>query len=233
MPKTSSGKIRRVGRARLLRARPHAPWEPRRCGAVLGWGSPAWAPSYGAGGARQRRRCLRWRLADLRRLAPRGVCSSPSHPQNDVESRAKCHALVLRVCRIPVVVRVWRTCPIRPLCRGGESHELSGRRSAGAARRGATTPSSPSGSSLKILSRTLGEGPGRVFVERYDVQRSAEHADEMVDAARSGVRSSCSPREPCCATPDDAFSSRRLPGGRRRPPSPWCGLAARRSLGPA
>jgi 1-acyl-sn-glycerol-3-phosphate acyltransferase len=38
-----------------------------------------------------------------------------------------------------------------------------------------------------FISRTLVKGLGAVFVERYDVQRSAEHADELVDAAKAGV----------------------------------------------
>jgi acyl carrier protein len=38
-----------------------------------------------------------------------------------------------------------------------------------------------------FLSRTLVKGLGAVFVERFDVQRSAEHADELVQAARNGV----------------------------------------------
>src|SRR6185503_6606814 len=38
-----------------------------------------------------------------------------------------------------------------------------------------------------FLSRVLVKGLGAVFVERFDVQRSAEHADELVQAARNGV----------------------------------------------
>ena len=38
-----------------------------------------------------------------------------------------------------------------------------------------------------FISRTLVKGLGAVFVERFDVQRSAEHADELVQAARRGV----------------------------------------------
>jgi 1-acyl-sn-glycerol-3-phosphate acyltransferase len=38
-----------------------------------------------------------------------------------------------------------------------------------------------------FFSRTLVRGLGAVFVERFDVQRSAEHADELVEAARRGV----------------------------------------------
>src|SRR6185369_675415 len=37
------------------------------------------------------------------------------------------------------------------------------------------------------LMRTLLAGFGTVFVERFDVQKSAEHADELVDAARAGT----------------------------------------------
>jgi 1-acyl-sn-glycerol-3-phosphate acyltransferase len=38
-----------------------------------------------------------------------------------------------------------------------------------------------------FVSRTLVKGLGAVFVERFDVQRSAEHADELVAAAKNGV----------------------------------------------
>jgi 1-acyl-sn-glycerol-3-phosphate acyltransferase len=38
-----------------------------------------------------------------------------------------------------------------------------------------------------FISKTLVKGLGAVFVERFDVQRSAEHADELVAAAKSGV----------------------------------------------
>jgi len=34
--------------------------------------------------------------------------------------------------------------------------------------------------------RTLLSGFGTVFVERFDVQKSAEHADELVEAAKAG-----------------------------------------------
>jgi 1-acyl-sn-glycerol-3-phosphate acyltransferase len=37
------------------------------------------------------------------------------------------------------------------------------------------------------LSRVLVKGLGGAFVERFDVQKSAEHADELVEMARSGV----------------------------------------------
>jgi acyl carrier protein len=38
-----------------------------------------------------------------------------------------------------------------------------------------------------FISKTLVKGIGAVFVERFDVQRSAEHADELVQAAKRGV----------------------------------------------
>jgi acyl carrier protein len=38
-----------------------------------------------------------------------------------------------------------------------------------------------------FFSRVLVKGLGAVFVERFDVQRSAEHADALVQAAKSGV----------------------------------------------
>ncbi len=38
-----------------------------------------------------------------------------------------------------------------------------------------------------FVARKILEGIGTVFVERFDVQKSAEHADELVDAAKRGV----------------------------------------------
>ncbi|MGH8673519.1 MAG: lysophospholipid acyltransferase family protein, partial [Burkholderiales bacterium] len=38
-----------------------------------------------------------------------------------------------------------------------------------------------------ILMRTLLSGYGTQFIERFDVQKSAEHANELADAARRGV----------------------------------------------
>ena len=38
-----------------------------------------------------------------------------------------------------------------------------------------------------FVTRTLVRGIGACFVERFDVQRSAEHADELVEEAKSGV----------------------------------------------
>ena len=38
-----------------------------------------------------------------------------------------------------------------------------------------------------FFARTLVKGLGALFVERFDVQRSAEHADELVQAAKAGV----------------------------------------------
>jgi 1-acyl-sn-glycerol-3-phosphate acyltransferase len=38
-----------------------------------------------------------------------------------------------------------------------------------------------------FFSRVLVKGIGGVFVERFDVQRSAEHADELVEAAKRGL----------------------------------------------
>jgi 1-acyl-sn-glycerol-3-phosphate acyltransferase len=38
-----------------------------------------------------------------------------------------------------------------------------------------------------FVTRTLVSGIGARFVERFDVQKSAEHADELVEAAKAGV----------------------------------------------
>jgi 1-acyl-sn-glycerol-3-phosphate acyltransferase len=94
-----------------------------------------------------------------------------------------------RVCRIPVVVRGLENLPDAGPFVVAANHTsyldgavlvaaLEWRRYAFVAKR-----------ELKasFIARTLIQGLGARFVERFDVQQSAEHANELVDAAKSGV----------------------------------------------
>jgi acyl carrier protein len=101
----------------------------------------------------------------------------------------KCMRFFFRVCRIPVVVRGLENLPDAGPFVVAANHTsyldgavlvaaLEWRRYAFVAKR-----------ELKasFIARTLIQGLGARFVERFDVQQSAEHANELVDAAKSGV----------------------------------------------
>ena len=82
--------------------------------------------------------------------------------------------------------------------------------------------------------RTLLEGFGTVFVERFDVQKSAEHADELAEAAKQGESLAIFPEGTLLRRPGLLpFPHRRVPGrGAGRHPGGADG-AARRALGAA
>ena len=65
-------------------------------------------------------------------------------------------------------------------------------------------------------------GFGAVFVERFDVQKAAGHADELAEAAKPASRSPSSPRARCCAGPGCCRSAPARSRSRRRPASRWC-----------
>jgi acyl carrier protein len=101
----------------------------------------------------------------------------------------KCMRLFFRACRIPVAVRGLENLPDTGPFVIAANHTsyldgavllaaLEWRRYAFVAKR-----------ELKdsFIARTLVQGLGARFVERFDVQRSAEHADELVEAAKRGV----------------------------------------------
>ena len=82
--------------------------------------------------------------------------------------------------------------------------------------------------------RALLAGFGTQFIERFDVAKSAEHADELAEAAKRGVSLIVFPEGTLQrSTGPDGVSHRRLPGrGAGRHPG-GAGGAARRALGAA
>jgi acyl carrier protein len=101
----------------------------------------------------------------------------------------KCMRLFFRVCRIPLTVRGLENLPAEGPFVIAANHTsyldgavllaaLEWRRYAFVAKRELAD---------NFISRTLVRGLGARFVERFEVQRSAEHADELVQAAKSGV----------------------------------------------
>jgi 1-acyl-sn-glycerol-3-phosphate acyltransferase len=63
-----------------------------------------------------------------------------------------------------------------------------------------------------FIMRTFLGGLGSVFVERFDVQKSAENADQLVAAARQGVSLLLFPKALSATTPAAPLPHRRLPG---------------------
>jgi acyl carrier protein len=191
VPKTSSGKIRRVAAREYYERGPSAVgtqavwWQFVRLG-LAGVGPQlrrGWRAARGvlfALGA--------WLIFGASLLLV--LCSSLVAPGRTTWNLArKCMRLFFRVCRIPVVVRGLENLPASGPYVVAANHTsyldgavlvaaLPWRNYAFVAKRELMD---------NFFSRTLVKGLGAVFVERYDVQRSAEHADELVDAAKSGV----------------------------------------------
>ena len=207
VPKTSSGKIRRVAAREYYERGPSAVGPQRGVAAVHAprrW--PASRPQLRRGVRAAQRRAVRaGGVAHLRRLAParlprRAGRARPRH----LERRPALHALLLpRSAAFRWRCRASRTCPLGAVRHRIQPHQLPRRRGAGCraalarATRSSRSASSPTTSSARVLLRGL----GAVFVERFDVQKSAEHADELVQAAQGRrVARSCSPRARCCAT---------------------------------
>jgi 1-acyl-sn-glycerol-3-phosphate acyltransferase len=101
----------------------------------------------------------------------------------------RCLRFFFRVCRIPVAVQGLENLPPSGPYVVASNHTsyldgavlvavLPWRRYAFVAKRELAD---------NFFSRVLVRGLGAVFVERFDVQRSAEHADALVQAARDGV----------------------------------------------
>jgi len=100
----------------------------------------------------------------------------------------RCLRIFFSVCRIPVVVRGLEHLPPGPhVIAANHTSYLDGavlvaalpwRNYAFVAKRELEQ---------NFFSRVLVRGLGAVFVERFDVQRSAEHADELAQAAKGGV----------------------------------------------
>jgi 1-acyl-sn-glycerol-3-phosphate acyltransferase len=100
----------------------------------------------------------------------------------------RCLRIFFRICRIPVVVRGLENLPATPhVIVANHTSYLDGavliaalpwRNYAFVAKRELQD---------NLFSRVLVKGLGAVFVERFDVQRSAEHADALVQSAKDGV----------------------------------------------
>jgi acyl carrier protein len=191
VPKTSSGKIRRVAAREYYERGPSAVgtqpvwWQFVRLGlaAVGPQLRRGWRAARGvlfALGA--------WLIFGASLLLV--LCSSLVAPGRTTWNLArKCMRFFFRVCGIPVVVRGLENLPASGPYVVAANHTsyldgavlvaaLPWRNYAFVAKRELMD---------NFVSRTLVKGLGAVFVERYDVQRSAEHADELVDAAKSGV----------------------------------------------
>jgi acyl carrier protein len=191
VPKTSSGKIRRVAARDYYERGPSAVqsqavwWQFLRLGAA-GVGPQlrrAWRAARGllfALGA--------WLLFGLSlllvfataRLAP---------GRTTWQLAGKCMRLFFRLCRIPLAVRGLENLPASGPFVIAANHTsyldgavllaaLDWRNYAFVAKRELAA---------NFFTRTLVEGIGAQFVERFDVQRSAEHADALVQAAKRGV----------------------------------------------
>jgi 1-acyl-sn-glycerol-3-phosphate acyltransferase len=113
--------------------------------------------------------------------------AAPGRPTWNMAQR--CMRLFFRLCRIPVAVQGLENLPASGAHVIAANHTsyldgavlvaaLPWRNYAFVAKRELAD---------NFFSRTLVKGIGSVFVERFDVQRSAENADELVEAAKSGL----------------------------------------------
>jgi 1-acyl-sn-glycerol-3-phosphate acyltransferase len=191
VPKTSSGKIRRVAAREYYERGPsavksQAVWLQFARLALAGVRPQLrriWRAARGllfAGGA--------WALFGSSLLVVFVTAlAAPGRPTWTV-GRA-CMRFFFRACRIPVAVRGLENIPDSGPFVIASNHTsyldgavllaaLEWRRYAFVAKRELQD---------NFIARTLVQGLGARFVERFDVQQSAEHADELVDAAKSGV----------------------------------------------
>jgi acyl carrier protein len=191
VPKTSSGKIRRVAAREYYErgptaVKPQAVWLQFARLAAAGIGPQLrriWRAARGllfAGGA--------WGVIALSLLVTFMTALIAPGRATWTVGRA-CMRFFFRVCRIPVAVRGLENIPDAGPCviAGNHTSYLDGavllaalewRRYAFVAKR-----------ELKdsFVARTLLHGIGARFVERFDVQQSAEHAGELAADAKSGV----------------------------------------------
>ena len=191
VPKTSSGKIRRVAARDYYEKGPTAVasqavwWQFVRLG-LAGVGPQLrriWRALAGlafAGGA--------WLVfgASLLVVFAAALVSPGEKTWN---LAGKCMRFFFRVCGIPVAVRGLEHLPAAGNFVVAANHTsyldgavliaaLPWRNYAFVAKRELTH---------SFFTRTLVRGIGAVFVERFDVQKSAEHADELVEAAKGGA----------------------------------------------
>jgi acyl carrier protein len=191
VPKTSSGKIRRVAAREYYERGPSA----FRSQAV--WWQFLRLAAAGVGPQLRRGwRAVKGLLFALGAWLVFGTCleivllCSLAAPGKTTWNLArKCLRLFFRVCRIPLAVRGLENLPPSGPFVVAANHTsyldgavliaaLPWRNYAFVAKRELAD---------NFISRTLVKGLGAVFVERFDVQRSAEHADELVAAAKNGV----------------------------------------------
>jgi acyl carrier protein len=191
VPKTSSGKIRRVAAREYYERGPSAV----RSGAV----SLQFVRLVLAGIGPQLRRGWRAVQGVLFALAAWLVFGvslalvflaglvAPGRPTWNVAQR--CMRFFFRLCRIPVAVQGLENLPASGphVIAANHTSYLDGavlvatlpwRNYAFVAKRELAD---------NFFSRIVVKGIGAVFVERFDVQRSAEHADELVEAAKRGL----------------------------------------------
>jgi acyl carrier protein len=191
VPKTSSGKIRRIA------AREYYERGPSAVKAQAVWWQFLRLILAGVGPQLRRGwRAARGVLFALGAWLLFGTClelvllSSLVAPGKPTWNLArKCLRLFFRICRIPLVVRGLENLPASGPYVMAANHTsyldgavliaaLEWRNYAFVAKRELMN---------NFITRTVVKGIGARFVERFDVQRSAEHADELVDAARNGV----------------------------------------------
>ena len=191
VPKTSSGKIRRVA------ARDYYERGPSAVAAQSVWWQFLRLGLAGVGpqlrrGVRAARGLLfalaAWIVFGASLLAV-FLCALVSPGRATWNVARGCMRFFFRVCRIPLVVRGLDNVPVSGTVVIAANHTsyldgavlvaaLPWRNYAFVAKRELAD---------NFISRTLVNGLGAVFVERFDVQRSAEHADELVAAAKNGV----------------------------------------------
>jgi acyl carrier protein len=191
VPKTSSGKIRRVAARDYCERGPSAVksqavwWQFLRLG-LAGVGPQlrrVWRAVRGmlfAAGA--------WLVFGISLLLVfLTALVAPGRPTWNLAGH--CMRLFFRLCRIPVAVRGLENLPGSGPFVIAANHTsyldgavllaaLQWRRYAFVAKRELAD---------SFIAKTLVQGLGARFVERFEVQRSAEHADELVEAAKSGV----------------------------------------------
>jgi acyl carrier protein len=191
VPKTSSGKIRRVAARDYYERGPSAVksqavwWQFLRLG-LAGVGPQlrrVWRAVRGmlfAAGA--------WLVFGISLLLVfLTALVAPGRPTWNLAGH--CMRLFFRLCRIPVAVRGLENLPGSGPFVIAANHTsyldgavllaaLQWRRYAFVAKRELAD---------SFIAKTLVQGLGARFVERFEVQRSAEHADELVEAAKSGV----------------------------------------------
>ena len=191
VPKTSSGKIRRVAAREYYERGPSAvqsgsvAWQFARLGlaAVRPQLRRAWRAGQGVAFA-----AAAWLLFGISFVIVFATALvAPGRTTWNIAQR--CVRLFFRLCRIPVAVQGLENLPAAGSCVIAANHTsyldgavlvavLPWRNYAFVAKRELEN---------NALSRILVKGLGAVFVERFDVQKSAEHADVLVQAAKSGT----------------------------------------------